>query len=147
MIACSDTIFLRCLVLALLGAGMWTDLAAQSTREDLLFTLRSAVKTGNAAALAKCFNFAGADVSVTQPIDRTIEAIAGWSNAIVSVSGRSGQGPLEIERGGETLTLNGDWTFQIHIHRGPPPSKGFVFPAGRTPSGEYRILLTVEKSP
>lgn len=145
MVTHPSAAFLRSLVLVLLATGIWTNLAAQTSREDLLFNLRSAVKSGNAAAIAKCFNFEGADVSVTQPIDRTIEAIAGWSNAIVSVSARSGTGPLEIERQGETLTLNGEWTFQVHIFRGPPPSKGFVFPAGKTASGEYRILLTVAK--
>jgi len=119
--------------------------AAQSTSPELLFALQSAAKSHDDFAMEECFHFEGTDPELAKSIRRTVGQIATWSTPLVFTSERTNRGPLEIIRNGKTYTLNGEWIFQIHIHRSPLPSKGFVFPAGLTPSGKYRILLTVEK--
>jgi len=136
---------LRLALLVALSAAILPRLAAQTTRSELLFALGSAAKSHDAAALRECFHFDGTDPELAKSIRRTIDQITTWSVPVVFTSERTGRGPLELKQNGKSYTLNGEWTFQIHIHRGPPPSKGFVFPAGLTPAGKNRILLTVEK--
>jgi len=137
--------FGRLLVLASLGLALLPCVCAQSTQGELIFAIKSAVKSHDDAALEDCFNFDGTDPGLATSIRRTIDQITTWSYPVVFTSERTTTGPLEITSNGKTMVLNGDWSFQVHIHRSPPPSKGYVFPAGRTASGAYRVLLTVEK--
>jgi len=118
---------------------------AQSTSAELLFTMRSAAKTHSIYGLGQCFNFEGVDNNFTQSMRQVIEQISTWSDPYLFTTERKGAGPLEITQNGQVYKLNGDWSFQVHVHNGPPPSKGFVFPAGLTPSGRCLILLNVKK--
>ncbi len=136
----------RFLIFPALVAAALSPLPAQSTRPELLFALKSAVKSHDDFAIEECFNFDGTDPDLAKSIRRTVDQISTWSSPIVFTSERTNSGPLEIKKNEKAYTLNGEWIFQIHIHRSPPPSKGFVFPAGLTPTGKFRILLTVEKS-
>ena len=138
------TAVLRLLVFSALFLAATPWVCAQSSRAELVFAIKSAAKSHDDSALEDCFNFDGTDPDLATAIRRTIDQITTWSNPVVFTSERNTTEPLEIKRNGKTLVLNGDWSFQIHIHRSPPPSKGFVFPAGRTASGAYRVLLTVE---
>ena len=127
-------LFLLCLL-------PWGILSAQSTRTDLLFALNAALKSQNRAGVAKCFNFEGADEATRKSMAAVITEICAWPTHHVFTTERQGSGPLRTERDGKTLTLNGDWTFQVHVFLKEPPSKGFVFPAGEV--GSKCLLLTM----
>jgi hypothetical protein len=119
---------------------------APATRTDLMFALNTAVKERDPERILACFNFDRADDSMKRTIETAVQKICQWPTSHVFASERSGTGPLETTRDGRTWHLNGDWEFQVHIFmRKDQPSKGYVFPAGRTPRG-MAILLLVEKS-
>ena len=119
----------------------WSVLPAQSTRADLLFALNSALKARNRAAVARCFNFEGADEATRKAMVTVITEICAWPTHHVFTTERQGAGPLRSEQGGKMHTLNGDWTFQVHIFQKEPPSKGFVFPAGEVGSKNLLLMM------
>jgi len=120
--------------------------AEESSRAGFLFALQTAVKTHDFPAMQQCFNLEGADFAMVDSIRKTLEEVRSWPSPHVFTSERGTGEPLVIQRDGKTYVLNGNWSFQVHIHKSPPPSRGFVFPAGLTPSGAYKILVTVPKS-
>jgi hypothetical protein len=119
-----------------------------STRGELLFALSSAVKERNKGGILACFNLQDADDGMRRTIDSAVTQICRWPTNHVFSTERSGSGPLQSSRDGKTWGLNGDWEFQVHIFQKPEqPSKGFVFPAGKTrgPNSRYAVLLLVEQ--
>jgi hypothetical protein len=116
---------------------------AGTTRSDLMFEVTTAIKQHDRAALVSCFNFKGTDDATKQSIDTMIGQILTWPTFTVTTSERAEKGPAKIVQDGRAYTINGDWTFQIHILRAKPSTGGFVFPAGMTPDGRCAILLTV----
>ncbi len=122
-----------------------SSLSAQTSRGEFLFILQSVTKTHHAQGLENCFSFEKTDQATLDSIKLATQEILKWPNPHVFTSERSTSGPLDIKKNGKEYTLNGNWLFQVHIHKSPPPSKGFVLPVGLTPAGRYRILLAVEK--
>ena len=120
--------------------------AGETTRAEFLFALQTAVKTHDFPAMQQCFNLEGADFAMVESIRKTLEEIRTWPSPHVFTSERGPGEPLVINRDGKTYVLNGTWSFQVHIHKSPPPSRGFVLPAGLAPSGDYKILVTIPKS-
>jgi len=133
------------LLIAIILGAMVTAKGA-ITRDELIFSLNVALKTKNRAALEKCFNFQGVDEKQRGALEATLDAICLWPEQKVFISERKDRGPMELVRDGRTYTLNGDWTFQVHVHKGKLPSKGFVFPAGQLRDGQFAILAMVPKS-
>lgn len=117
-----------------------------SGRAELLFEVQTALKTRDYPGLAKCFEFTGVETATERSVWKVLDQIVAWPTHHVKVSDRRSSGPFEMERDGKKYTLNGDWTFQVHIHVRPPPSRGFVFPAGITKDGRTAILLSVPKT-
>jgi hypothetical protein len=134
----------------LLGVPVCSQAAGPpSTRAELLFSLSSAVKERNKDGILACFNLEGADDNMRLTIESAAIQICRWPTNHVFSSERSGTGPLQTNRDGKTWSLNGDWEFQVHIFlKADQPSKGFVFPAGKTrgPKGHYAILVLVEQN-
>jgi len=136
--------YLLYLVLALtfvFCASSW----GASSQSELLFEIQTALKTKDYRALAGCFEFGGVQPETERSVWKVLDQIVAWPTHHVKVSERRSSGPFEMERDGRKYTLNGDWTFQVHIHVHPPPSRGFVFPAGMTKGGRCAILLSVPK--
>lgn len=130
--------FAAFLFFALSAHPLW----ASDSRADFLFQLSTALHSHDRIALAKCFNFRDTTEEDRLATLGILEQIVAWPSPYLTTSERSETGPLRIERGGQKYTLNGNWTFQVHIYMKPPPSKGFVFPAG-TSDGKFGILLTI----
>lgn len=128
-----------CLVL---GSGL---AQAAQTRDELLFAVSAALKTNDRAGLEKCFNFQGVDEEGRATLAATLDQICAWPTRYMVTSERKDRGPLELSRNGRLYTLNGEWTFQIHLHKGKPPSKGYVFPAGQAVDGQFMILASIPK--
>jgi hypothetical protein len=128
---------------ALLAAG---PARAAATRNELLFSLLAALKTHDKAAVARCFNLAGVDDAGRRALNEILNQLLAWPSCHVFTSERSERGKAIIPQEGKNYTLNGDWTFQIHIHVKEPPSRGFVFPAGQA-DGRCQILLMVKDKP
>ncbi len=120
--------------------------AFADARADFLFSLQSALKTRERDALRACFEFRGADSVTVDAIDSAINQMLSWPTHYVKVTERSNTGPVFLERDGQKMTLNGDWTFQVHIHVTKPPSRGFVLPGGITADGRNAILMTIPAS-
>lgn len=120
---------------------------AAESRSALLFEINTAVKARDGRALLACFAL---DESVDEPtraaIVTAVRQIISWPTHHLDESDRANTGPIDIERDEKTYTLNGDWSFQVHIHVTKPPSRGFVFPAGVTPDGRWAVLVSVPKS-
>jgi hypothetical protein len=135
------------MIFALLCVFSWFCLAVSSragtTRGDLLFEVTTAIKQHDRAALVSCFNFKATDDATKQTIDEAIDRILTWPTFTVTTSERAEKGPAKIVQDGRNYTLNGDWTFQVHILRASPSTGGYVFPAGMTADGRCAILLTV----
>ncbi len=135
----------RVLLLLFLGVAALqaaNDFIVPTTRPELLFTLNSSLKTQNAAALATCFNFEGADAATREAYARVIKRMCTWVNPIVETSERSGSGQLQMSKDGRPVHLNGEWTFQVHIYADPGKKQGFVFPAGDF-HGKVLVLLAI----
>ncbi len=128
---------------AILAAG---PARAAATRNELLFSLLAALKTHDKPAVARCFNLAGVDDAGRRALNEILNQLLAWPSYHVFTSERTERGKAIIPQDGENHTLNGDWTFQIHIHMKTPPSEGFVFPAGFA-DGRCQILLTVKDKP
>lgn len=118
--------------------------AAQS-RDELIFSINVALKTNDRKALERCFNFEGVDEKQRAALEASIDQICSWPTRYTLVTDRKDRGPMQLVRDGKPYSMNGDWTFQIHIHKGKPPSKGFVFPAGQLSNGQFAILTIVPK--
>jgi hypothetical protein len=131
-----------CAAVGILGTA---EAGAAGTRDELLFALRVALKTHDPAGIGRCFHLDGLDEISRESLASTIDQICMWPEPYVFTTDRKDRGPLEIVRDGRRYTLNGQWTFQVHIHKGKPPSKGFVFPAGATPDGKILILTSVPR--
>lgn len=136
---------IRQTLIALLCVLPWGVLSAQSTRGDLIFALNSALKSGNRRAVARCFNFEGTDETTRKSMVAIINHICSWPTHHVFTSERNGTGPLQTLRDGKPFTLNGDWTFQVHIFMRPPPSKGYVFPAGLVGNNCLILMMVPQK--
>jgi hypothetical protein len=121
-------------------------LAYDGTRADFLFKLQTALKTRDYPGLANCFELEGTEVETQQMLWKLLDQLVKWPAHDVKVTERSQKGPFTMEKSGRAYTLNGDWTFQVHVHRGAPPSRTFVFPAGLGRSGKYAILMSVPVS-
>ena len=119
---------------------------ASAGKDALIFDLNAALKSGDVIALARCFNVLGTDEATRLATTKILDEIITWPTPYVTVTDREGDGRATFKRDGHNYTLNGDWTFQVHIHRGPEPTSGYVFPAGYT-SRECLILLAVEDKP
>lgn len=119
---------------------------AAESENALVFQVTAAVKAHNRAALKRCMNFEGADAATVKDIEGSIDRILSWSSPHVFTSTRKDRGPVEIPTDAGVFTLNGDWTFQIHVFEKAPPaeSSGYVFPAGKA-GDTYKILLSVPK--
>ncbi len=133
--------FLILLLTFVLCSSSW----GASSQSELIFEVQTALKTRDYPGLAKCFEFNGAEPETERSVWKVLDQIVAWPTHHIKVSERRSSGPFEMERGGRKYTLNGDWTFQVHIHLRPPPSRGFVFPAGMTKDGRFAILLSVPK--
>ena len=112
-------------------------------RADFLFKLQTALKTRDYPGLANCFELEGTDAETQRMLWKLLDQLVKWPSHKVKVTERSQTGPLVMEKHGRSFTLNGDWTFQVHISRGELPSRSFVFPAGIGKSGTYAILMSV----
>lgn len=110
--------------------------------------LSSAVKEQNRGKILGCFNFEGADMGTGLTIENAVNQICRWPTSIVFTTERAPGGePLRSVRDGRTYGLNGDWEFQVHIFvRREQPSKGYVFPAGKTANGKYAVLVLVPQA-
>ncbi len=115
-------------------------------RADFLFKLQTALKTSDYPGLANCFELEGTEADTQRMLWKLLDQLVKWPSHQVKVTERSQTGPFVMEKNGRSFTLNGDWTFQVHIHRGEPPSRSFVFPAGIGKSGKYAILMSVPVS-
>lgn len=113
-----------------------------TTRSEFLFQLQTALKTRDTPAIAACFEFERVEPLTRIQVTKAIARLVSWKAHDVRTSERSGSGPLRMKKEGQTYTLNGDWTFQVHVQN-PATGGGFVFPAGRTKAGRYAILLSV----
>lgn len=133
----------RILALVLVCVALVSAARAGTTRGDLLFEITTAIKQHDRTALVSCFNFKDTDAATKQSIDTMIGQILTWPTFTVTTSDRSEKGPAKIVQDGHIYTINGDWTFQVHILRAKPSTGGFVFPAGMTADGRCAILLTV----
>jgi hypothetical protein len=138
--------FVRAVLLFAVFLGAMVTARGAASRDELIFAINIALKTKNRVALEKCFNFQGVDEKQRGALAATMDEICSWPERKVFTSDRKDHGPMELVRDGRTYTLNGDWTFQIHVHKGKLPSKGFVFPAGQLRDGQVAILVTVPKS-
>lgn len=136
----------RFLIVFLLLSGWALPLWAGESRSDFLFRLSSALHSHDRVALAKCFNFQNTTDEERLATLGILEQIMAWPTPYMITSERSETGPLHIEKGGQKYTLNGNWSYQVHIYMKKPPSKGFVFPAGES-NGQGCILLTVPERP
>lgn len=119
-------LWLVCVSMAL-GAG---------SRAELLFELQTALKQKDREKLTECFNFDRLSEGSKAELVKIIDRMTRWPTHYVKTSERAGAGT-----GG--VTLNGDWTFQVHIYADAESQKGFVFPAGTTGKGTL-ILAAVE---
>jgi hypothetical protein len=139
----------RALLLGILGLQMLllpTSHAASGegvTREDFIFRLQTALKTRDYPALANCFELEGTEGHTQRMLWKVLDQLVRWPSHQVKVTERAKTGPFRMEKNGRTYTLNGDWTYQIHIQRGQAPSRTFVFPAGVTKEGRHAILMSV----
>ncbi len=133
----------RVLALVLVCVALVPAAHAGTTRGDLLFEVTTAIKQHDRTALVSCFNFKGTDDATKKSIDTMIGQILTWPTFTVTTSDRAEKGPAKIVQDGRAYTINGDWTFQVHILRASPSTGGFVFPAGMTAEGRCAILLTV----
>ncbi|MCX7868838.1 MAG: hypothetical protein N2322_02700, partial [Terrimicrobiaceae bacterium] len=115
-------------------------------RSGFLFELQSAFRTRDYEALAGCFEFEGARPATRRAVEKVLQQIMRWKGTWMKITERSGSGPFQMLKEGKPHRFNGEWEFQVHLHDGPPPSRGFVFPAGRTREGRYAILLAVPAS-
>lgn len=137
---------MRCVYCLLLFLLLGDPLQAAGSRADLLFEINTSLKTQNRIAFAECFNFEKTDVATQKSTAAMINRIFNWPNPQVSTSERNREGKMIVSKSGKSWTLNGQWTFNVHLSAGPQPSEGFVFPAGVV--GErYRLLLMVEEKP
>jgi len=127
-------------VSVLLGA-LSPSRASATNRDELLFQFQVALKTRDTPAIAACFSFEGVEQNTRTQVTKAIALMVSWKAHEVKTSERSKSGPLRMERGGSIYTLNGDWTFQIHV-QDPQTGGGFVFPAGKAEDGRYAILLS-----
>lgn len=123
-------IWLSCLATA---AAMGS-LRAAETRAELMFVVHSALQTGNRKYLEQCFQWDEADPASRGRARAIIDEILRWRAPHLGETDRDTAAMLSPAK------LNGEWTFQIHFHNGPPPSTSFVFPAGRV-GYEMKILL------
>lgn len=121
-------------------------LPAAGSRADLLFEINTSLKTQNRIAFAECFNFQKTDVATQKSTAAMINRIFNWPNPRVFTSERNREGKMIVSKAGKSWTLNGQWTFNVHVFAGPPPSEGFVFPAGVV-ADRYRLLLMGEEKP
>lgn len=119
---------------------------AQASRGDLLFEINAALKSHDREGLEACFNFDGVDDATKNAVETMIGQMLSWPTFYVFTSERAEHGPVKLQQNGKTLTMNGDWTFQVHIFRAKPPSGGFVFPAGKV-GDKYMVLLTIPAKP
>lgn len=120
---------------------------ASAGKDALIFDLNAALKSGDVIALARCFNVLGTDEPTRLATTKIIDEIIKWPTPYVTVTDREGSGRAVFKRNGHNFTLNGDWTFQVHIHRNPEQKSGYVFPAGYS-NQECLILLSIpEKTP
>lgn len=107
---------------------------AAGTRAELMFAIHSALQTGNRSYLERCFQWDDADPASRGRAKAILDEILRWRAPHLG----------ETDRNVAVVTspakLNGEWTFQVHFHNGPPPSTSFVFPAGRV-GDEVKILL------
>jgi len=115
---------------------------ASAGKDALIFDLNAALKSGDVIALARCFNVLGTDEATRHATTKILDEIIKWPATSVTVTDRDGTGRAIFERNGRSFTLNGDWTFQVHIHRAAQPNGGYVFPAGYS-NQECLILLAV----
>jgi hypothetical protein len=115
-------------------------------KNALIFDLNAALKGGDVIALARCFNVLGTDEATRLSTTKILDEIIRWPAPSVTVTEREGNGRAVFERNGRNFTLNGDWTFQVHIHRKDRPDSGYVFPAGYS-NQECLILLAVPDKP
>jgi len=119
---------------------------AQASRGDLLFEINAALKSHDREGLEACFNFEGVDDATKSAVETMIGQMLSWPTFYVFTSERAEHGPVKLQQNGKTLTMNGDWTFQVHIFRAKPPTGGFVFPAGKV-GDKYLVLLTIPAKP
>ncbi len=126
---------------SLIFAG--TSVGYDGGRADFLFKLQTALKTRDYPGLANCFELEGTEVETQRMLWKLLDQLVKWPSHQVKVTERSQKGPFTMEKHGRSFTLNGDWTFQVHILRGAPPARTFVFPAGVGKSGKYAILMSV----
>jgi hypothetical protein len=119
---------------------------AQASRGDLLFEINAALKSHDREGLEACFNFEGVDDATKSAVETMIGQMLSWPTFYVFTSERAEHGPVKLQQNGKTLTMNGDWTFQVHIFRAKPPTGGFVFPAGKV-GDKCMILLTIPAKP
>lgn len=134
---------IRMSLVGMLIAGAVHALPGATTPAELVFEVTSAAKAQNPAALQKCFSLEGAETSMKASLRKVIEEICQWPSPYITTTQREGEGPARTEINGHPHELNGNWTFQIHIHQSKPPSRGFVLPAGMTPDGRCAILVSV----
>lgn len=132
------------LFFALFAAGLLFSarLDGASGKDALIFDITAALMAKDVMALARCFNVAGTEPETRQAVTKMLEDMMRWPAHQVTVSEREGSGRPTFTRNGRTLTLNGDWFFQVHIQRGAPANGGYVFPAGYN-RNECLILLSV----
>lgn len=119
---------------------------ASAGKDALIFDLNAALKGGDVIALARCFNVLGTDEATRLATTKILDEIIKWPAPSVAVTDREGSGRAVFARNGRNFTLNGDWTFQVHIHRSGQPNSGYVFPAGYA-NQECLILLAVADKP
>lgn len=122
---------------------LMTVTAQADSRSEFLFRLKVALKLRDHPGLVDCFYFDRVEPGTERQVWMAIEQILSWHGHEVSVTERKKEGPFFMEKDGRRFTLNGDWTFQVHIHQAEAPSRGFVFPCGETGGGKYAILLSV----
>lgn len=132
----------RMIVLLFLGMILTGKVHADS-RSEFMFRLQTALKMRDHPGLAACFHFDRVEADTERQVWMALEQILSWQGHHVTVTERKKEGPFFMERDGRRFTLNGNWTFQVHIHQTEGPSRGFVFPCGETDEGKFAILLSV----
>ncbi len=117
---------------------------AATTPEELVAEVHAAIKSRDATAFQKCFNFEGTEPGAAKAIENIQEKAFSWPTEYLVIAERADKSPAQGVKDGVAFTLNGEWTFNLEMNMTKPPSKGLTFPAGFA-NGKCLILMAVKK--
>ena len=134
----------RTLCCLLIAAAFQGPLTAADSPSELAAQIRSALDAHDKGAFERCFDFEGTDSVSREAFSKIEEMIFSWPSHEVFTSKRGEKGASQTTSDGKNYTLNGDWTFSVHVNVSKAVERGFVFPAGPTDEN-YRCLMAVRQ--